>query len=33
MSAPHPIGVLLAASLCVASLLWWLCSGITGGGE
>jgi hypothetical protein len=27
------IGALLAAAFCAASLLWWLFSGITGGGE
>jgi hypothetical protein len=33
MSALHPIGAILAAAFCAASLLWWLFSGITGGGE
>jgi hypothetical protein len=33
MSTIHPIGVILAAAFCAASLLWWLFSGITGGSE
>jgi hypothetical protein len=33
MSTLQAIGTLLAAAFCAASLLWWIFSGITGGGE
>jgi hypothetical protein len=33
MNALHPTGVFIASAFSVASLLWWLFSGITGGGE
>jgi hypothetical protein len=33
MSTAQAIGALLAAAVCAGSLLWWLFSGITGGGE
>jgi hypothetical protein len=33
MSTAKAIGALLAAAVCACSLLWWMFSGIMGGGE